>query len=123
LKRIAILDGTKLDEKGDAAILAEWDKLAKYPPSIEHGTVLAEILQQIVCNGQWARSVIHSLFDSFSRFSPDSPHSPRLAGVFLDETQCPGARGLSERDRAYLRRIRDRSSSAPAGPPAVLPTQ
>src|SRR5262245_24728901 len=124
LKRIAILDGTNLDEQTDAAILDEWDKLAKDPPSVsEHETVLVEILQQIGCKGQWAPVVIESSLAAFRRFSPHSPHLPQIAGVFLDETQCPGARGLSERVKEYLRRIPDRASSTPPGPPAVLPNQ
>jgi hypothetical protein len=96
LKRIEILDVTHLDEKNDAAIFDEWDRLAKHPlPDSEYEPILAEILQQIGCAPEWGSYAIrgwHSQFDS--RFSTGSSHAARLEGIFLDETRCPRARDL-----------------------------
>jgi hypothetical protein len=41
---------------------------------------------------------------------------PELAKAFLDEEHCPGAHGLSDTDKAKLKKIRDRSP-----PPASKP--
>jgi len=41
------------------------------------------------------------------RFEADRSHPAALARYFLDEADCPGARGLSEEDRSSLRDIRD----------------
>jgi uncharacterized protein YjbI with pentapeptide repeats len=41
------------------------------------------------------------------RFGADHSHPAALARYFLDEANCPGARGLSEEDRSSLRDIRD----------------
>jgi len=41
------------------------------------------------------------------RFGADRSHPAALAHYFLDEANCPGARGLSEEDRSSLREIRD----------------
>jgi uncharacterized protein YjbI with pentapeptide repeats len=96
LKRIEILDVTHLDEKNDAAIFDEWDRLAKHPlPDSEYEPILTEILQQIGCAPEWGSYAIrgwHSQFDS--RFSTGSSHAARLEGIFLDETRCPRARDL-----------------------------
>ena len=34
---------------------------------------------------------------------------PTLAAAFLDEEHCPGARGLTDAEKAKLKAIRDRS--------------
>jgi hypothetical protein len=41
------------------------------------------------------------------RFGADRSYPAALARYFLDEANCPGARGLSEEDRSSLREIRD----------------
>jgi uncharacterized protein YjbI with pentapeptide repeats len=41
------------------------------------------------------------------RFGADRAHPAAIARYFLDEANCPGARGLSEEDRSSLRGIRD----------------
>jgi len=41
------------------------------------------------------------------RFGVDRSHPAALAHSFLDDANCPGARGLSKDDRSSLREIRD----------------
>jgi hypothetical protein len=125
LEGIAILDPGNLNEKGDRAISEEWDKLAASPPSIpEYEVILAKVLQDTGCDSEGAPYVIRGLLrTSFDRFASASPHPRRVAATFLNEAQCPGARGLSEDDKALLRRIRDRASPAPPSPPAAPPNQ
>jgi hypothetical protein len=38
-----------------------------------------------------------------------------VAAAFLEEAKCPGARGLSEENKAKLQEIRDRGLPAPPG--------
>jgi len=126
LQRIATLDPKNLDEETDKAVSAAWAKLEKSSPSVDqYENILANVLQAIGCDAQGAPYVIRALLDrTFGRFVSGSPHSGRLAASFLDETQCQGARGLSEDEKAQLRQIiRDRASPAPPSPPAAPPNQ
>jgi uncharacterized protein YjbI with pentapeptide repeats len=118
LKRIEILDPTHLDEKSDAAIFDKWDRLAKQPlPDSEYEPIVAEILQHIGCDHEWGSYAIRGWSRQFDpRFSPGSSHAARLAGIFLDETRCPGARGLTAWDKGLLKR--DRVVPAAAVPPS-----
>jgi hypothetical protein len=78
---MAILDETNLDEKTDAAIFDEWDKLAKYSVSVsEYETAVAEKLQQTACVDRGAPYVIRGIF---GRFSPGSTHPARIAGILV----------------------------------------
>jgi hypothetical protein len=45
----------------------------------------------------------------FSPFGAQSPQLPELAKAFLDEEHCPGARQLTDAEKAKLKAIRDRS--------------
>jgi hypothetical protein len=47
------------------------------------------------------------------RFQDSRSQEAAVAAAFLDEAKCPGARGLSEENKAKLREIRDRDLSAP----------
>jgi hypothetical protein len=42
-------------------------------------------------------------------FSAQSPQPSVLAAAFLDEEHCPGARGLTDAEKAKLEELRDRS--------------
>lgn len=122
LKRIAILDAAGSDEQSDTATFDGWDRLAKQPLSDgEYESILAEILQQIGCNPQWGSHVIREWSEFDPRFSQQSPHPVRLTDIFLDETRCPGARGLTESEKDRLRK--DRSAAAAARGPAVPPSR
>ena len=118
LKRIEILDATHMDDKSDAAMFHEWDILAKQPlPDSEYEPVLAEILQKIGCAPEWGSYAIRGWRPQFDpRFSQGSLHAARLAGIFLDETRCPGARGLTAWDKDLLKT--DRVVPAAAVPPS-----
>ncbi len=48
------------------------------------------------------------------RFEKNSSQEAEVAAAFLDETKCPGARGLSEENKAELREIRDGAPPPPA---------
>jgi hypothetical protein len=54
------------------------------------------------------------------RFGADRTHPAALAHDFLDEANCPGARGLSEEDRSDLREIRDSAGPGTDGSAASM---
>jgi hypothetical protein len=54
--------------------------------------------------------VLRSLLVRLRTGSPFDPQSlPKLAAAFLDEERCPGARRLSDDEKAKLKAIRDLS--------------
>jgi len=90
----------------------------------QYENILANVLQAIGCDAQGAPYVARALVDTLGRFVSGSPHPGRVVATFLDETQCQGARGLSEDEKARLRQIiRDRASPAPPSLPVVPPNQ
>lgn len=119
-----------------------WQELtAASPRDEEYETALAASLQETGCAADGAPYVIHGLLrrldphlqdrhvpPSLARcgwrirfaypheylFSAASPHPAALARAFLDETTCPGARGLSEEDKGRLREVI--AKAAPAAP-------
>jgi hypothetical protein len=52
------------------------------------------------------------------RFEGNLSREAEVAATFLDQAKCPGARGLSEENKAKLQEIRDRGL-APPGPGAA----
>jgi Pentapeptide repeats (8 copies) len=80
---------------------------------------LAKSLKEIGCAADGAPYVIGGLIHQLEeppkllqphfRFGGDISLEAELAASFLDEARCPGARGLSEENRAKLREIRDRA--------------
>ena len=79
-------------------------------------STLAEILKKVGCAAEGAPYVIRGLM----RVTWGNPsQAAGIASAFLDETKCPGARGLSEGNKEKLREIRDRSLPAPSGAPAA----
>jgi len=85
---------------------------------------LAKTLKEIGCAADGAPYVVGALIRPISavrvqldyRFGPNLSQEAEVAAAFLDEPKCPGARGLSEENKAKLQEIRDRS---PPVPPAA----
>jgi hypothetical protein len=132
LEGIKILDPANLDEETDKAISAEWAKLEKSSPSVDqYEKIPAKVLQDTGCDFEATPYVIRGLLRTFYdpfRFYRGDPNpfaipAPRVAAIFFNEAQCPGVRGLSENDKARLRRIQDRASPVPPSPPDAPPNQ
>jgi hypothetical protein len=81
---------------------------AQYNSRQDYEKKLAEWLQDRGCKAIGAPYVLHGLIRNLvSRFTQDSPLPAKLAAAFLDEKQCAGAHGLSERDKFELQDIQD----------------
>ena len=116
LRRIATLE--KPPCIADEAAAEAWTDLANESArsSDSYFSTLAEILKKVGCAAEGAPYVIRGLM----RVTWGNPsQAAGIASAFLDETKCPGARGLSEGNKEKLREIRDRSLPAPAGAPAA----
>ena len=50
------------------------------------------------------------------RFESHLSQEAEVAAAFLDKAKCPGARGLSEENKAKLQEIRNRGLPAPPKP-------
>ena len=104
--------------------------LARSSPSAEvYYKGLVESLKKIGCTADGAPYVISGLIRNVSRPAADQvllddrfegypSQEAEVAAAFLDEAKCPGARGLSEENKAKLQQIRDRGP-ARAGPSAA----
>ena len=79
---------------------------------------LAKTLKAIGCAAEGAPYVVGGLIPRLDwRFSNLHPsQEAEVAAAFLDEAKCPGARGLSEENKAKLQDIRVRGLAAPPGP-------
>ena len=111
LRQIAILD--------PALTVADEEEMAKDWADAAHSSfdpaAYERDLREIGCSEEGAPMVIRAFLDRLlSRFEPDSPQPAPLAAAFLDEAQCPGARGLSQDDKNMLRALR-----TPAPPKAT----
>ena len=110
LKQIEILDPWKGDEQAKEVMLDSWSEKYAKGSNEEHIRTRAEILRKVGCDLQGAPHVIRRLIKTFEsdvdRFFADKP---QLAAAFLDETTCPGARGLTKADKARLTQIRDQT--------------
>jgi uncharacterized protein YjbI with pentapeptide repeats len=120
LRRIAILDPrTKsVEEEGMATL---WAELARPRPKDDtYRQTHTERLRKVGCSAAGAPYVIRGLLRNFKLSivepGPDS-WGADLAATFLDEAHCPGARGLSEEDKAYLLEIHEQT------PPSQSPTR
>jgi uncharacterized protein YjbI with pentapeptide repeats len=121
LRQIAILDPAAVDEKAEAAMAMVWENAAKHPPPIgPFQDAVAQAIENSGCDRQAAPHVasrlIHAIVDGtpLFAFDPGTPYPGRIAALFLDETRCPGARGLSAQDKEKLTRIRDFALANPA---------
>jgi uncharacterized protein YjbI with pentapeptide repeats len=78
--------------------------------------ILATKLKEVGCAADGAPYVVDYLIPELDfRFFEQPTPKAAVAATFLDEAKCPGARGLSEKNKATLREIRDRGFPAPPG--------
>jgi Pentapeptide repeats (9 copies) len=111
LRQIATLE--KPPYVADEVATEAWTNLAKEGArSSASFNIMTKTLEEIGCAADGAPYVIGSLMRRISLMG-------EVAAAFLDESKCPGARGLSEENKAKLREIRDRGLPAPAGPAAA----
>jgi hypothetical protein len=115
LQRIAALE--KPPYVTDEASAKAWTDLAVSSLSTSsYFSALAKTLKEIGCAANGAPYVIGGLIRQlYNRFEGSPAQLGEVAAAFLDEKQCPGARGLSENGKAQLREIPD-SLPAPTGP-------
>jgi hypothetical protein len=117
LRRMARLDpdDQSIDAKLDPPA-NRWKEFEAAPPDrdeFEKG--LADIFNKIGCAADGAPYVVHYLTGWLGyRFAPGSSHPAVLAQAFLDDTKCPGARGLTDADKAKLRDIAAKAPPADA---------
>jgi uncharacterized protein YjbI with pentapeptide repeats len=121
LQRIRRLDPEKPLE-GEPQMTEAWKKVESSAPlRTVYEKSLAEQLRRTGCDSDGAPYVLQRLLQRF-RLPPDelpelipfqkgSPHLYNLAAAFLDEAHCPGARGLSDRDKSWLQLARTRASN------------
>ena len=105
LGRIEPLGKTPYEEDGMSA--KDWRRLAaESRRSAEvHPGELERRLIGIGCAVEGAPYVIRGLIEQLDvRFQHNSARKTEIAGAFLDEANCPGAQGLSEENKATLRR-------------------
>jgi uncharacterized protein YjbI with pentapeptide repeats len=116
LARIALLDpGNTSEWQADT-----WTRLEKpmpQPADYEEAYEkhLAARLQQLGCAAEGPYVISGFLLGGSleNRFAADPALAARIANAFLDAPNCTGARGLSEPDKASLRKtIRDRTAMA-----------
>jgi uncharacterized protein YjbI with pentapeptide repeats len=115
LRNIAILDPARpLPEEKDMA--KAWTDAARAPFD---AAAYEGALREVGCGEDGAPFIVSALSDNLKeRFELGSTRPAALAAIFLDEAQCPGARGLSEGDKNTLR---DLASAKPAGAGAAAP--
>jgi uncharacterized protein YjbI with pentapeptide repeats len=101
----------------DPGLTETWDRLAAasdrefltYPKRLT-GTLIS-----IGCATDGAPFVIDGLTSRLYLYDELSPaQKAEVAGAFLDESRCPGSRGLSEEHKTELRRIRDADAQQPS---------
>ena len=107
----------------DEASAKRWTDLANESARLadSYFNTLAKTLKEIGCAADGAPYVVGALIRPISavrvqldyRFGPNLSQEAEVAAAFLDEPKCPGARGLSEENKAKLQEIRDRSPPAP----------
>jgi uncharacterized protein YjbI with pentapeptide repeats len=136
LRQISILE--KPPYRADKSSAEAWTNLAEVSARSagSYFNTLAEILKEIGCAADGAPYVINGLMRPLGaiglrgvvavnlvwldrRFEGNPSQEAEIANSFLDETKCPGARGLSEENKAKLRDIRDLGRPAAAGPAAA----
>jgi uncharacterized protein YjbI with pentapeptide repeats len=110
---------TALDGEDDMAKI--WAARERETPTPEvYEKSLAGQWREVGCAAQGAPDVLHALIDRLSSadtpFRLESDAAMALAADFLDEAHCPGAHGLSEADKAMLKKI-----ATPAPPQAPKP--
>jgi uncharacterized protein YjbI with pentapeptide repeats len=135
LRQIAELE--KPPYAADEALAKAWTDRAKESAARSadsYFNTLAKIFKKIGCAADgapyviggllgpgriYANAILNYRFEGDSRYEGNLSEEAEVAGAFLDEAKCPGARGLSEENKAKLREIRDRGLPAPPGPGAA----
>jgi len=115
MRLIENLDPSKALE-GEDEMTKVWQDQARASPAVEaFEKRLARTWREIGCAAQGAPYVLRRLLlrleNTSATFYEKSPHPAALAAAFLDEEHCPGARGLTDSEKARLKEIRDRSPS------------
>jgi uncharacterized protein YjbI with pentapeptide repeats len=114
LQRIKVLE--KPSYVADEASAKAWMDLASARPPGSYFSTLAKVLSKIGCTADGAPYVIATLTPNLDqRFDDNLTQEVEVTGAFLDEAKCPGARGLSEENKAKLQAIRDRGLPASPG--------
>jgi hypothetical protein len=100
----------------------QWAYLRKYSPTTEENAIArTEMLREIGCKmtPEAYPYVVHGLIEGLDiRYLGHPDQAARMADAFLNEGKCPGARRLSEKDKARLRKIRDLAPPSPTAPAA-----
>jgi hypothetical protein len=110
----------------DEALAKAWTDLAKDSArsADSYFNTLAKLFKEIGCTADGAPYVIGGLIRRISanqvhldqRFEGHPSQEAEVAAAFLDKAKCPGARGLSEENKAKLQEIRDRGHPGPSDP-------
>jgi uncharacterized protein YjbI with pentapeptide repeats len=115
------LDPTKALEREDE-MAKTWAARASEAPAPEaYAKSLAGQWREAGCAAEGAPDMLHGLISRLSNplsspFRDRSDAAKALVSAFLDEAHCPAAHGLSEFDKATLKKI-----AAPTAPPAPKP--
>jgi uncharacterized protein YjbI with pentapeptide repeats len=81
---------------------------------------LAETLIKLGCDAAGPPYVIGGIYRRLNPIDLNSEKTAEIAAAFLNESKCPGARGLSAEDKASLQHIIDAAPKpSPAGPKPV----
>jgi hypothetical protein len=114
----------RLDPKkaleGEDEMAKIWTVQANSSPTLEvYEKSVAKLWRKTGCGADGAPFVLEALivrlsFPVSTPFHYQSDAATALASAFLDEAHCPGARGLSEADKAKLKEIAARA--APQAP-------
>jgi uncharacterized protein YjbI with pentapeptide repeats len=112
------LDPTMIMD-GDDEMAKAWAAFKEVPP-VAYDKALAGQWREIGCdvsNGPYVvRSLLRQLrYPGSSPFAAQSQQPSLLAAAFLNEADCPGARGLSNVDKEQLQEIRDSRAKSPTG--------
>jgi uncharacterized protein YjbI with pentapeptide repeats len=137
LARIEALDPAK-PMHGETDIAKAWANLEHSQPELDvQQNILREtgckaaapyVVQGFIFQGGVRSRYNGVMFNQYEkknwpfggRFGADRSHPAALAHDFLDEANCPGARGLSEEDRSDLREIRDSAGPGTDGSAASM---
>ncbi len=117
LKQIATLENPPyVRDEASARAWADIAEASSRSPK-PYPEVLAETLEDVGCAADGAPYVMSGLIRELDyRFEKGSSQEAAVAAAFLNEANCPGARGLSEENKAKLQEIRDRGLPAAPGP-------
>jgi hypothetical protein len=110
------LDPTKALEGEDemAKVWAARERETPAPEAYEKSQIGQ--LREVGCAAEGAPYVLHRIIARLNYSSDRSDDDRAFAAAFLDDAHCPGAHGLSEADKAKLKKI-----AAPAAPQAPKP--